>query len=229
MPTLRYLGHSACEVSDGDTRVLIDPFLTWNPKAACAAADHSPTAILLTHAHSDHLGDTLEIARRTRCMVVAMHELAEWLGTQGIEAHGMGTGGAHQFPWGWVKLVPAWHSSSLDGPEGGLVALGSPAGILLRIGGKTLYHAGDTALFGDMALIGRHGIDLALLPIGDNYTMGPEDAFEAVRLIQPKHVVPIHYGTFPLIEQDPHLWAHRVRQEAEVHATVLEPGQSIVL
>jgi L-ascorbate metabolism protein UlaG (beta-lactamase superfamily) len=227
MPTLRFLGHSACELSEGDTRLLIDPFLTGNPLAAASPDDLHPTAILLTHAHNDHVGDTVAIAKRSGAPVVAIFELATWLQGQGVETHGMSIGGAHSFPWGWVKLTQAWHGSTYIDETGQFHPLGTPAGLLVRVGGKLLYHAGDTALFGDMALVGRHGIDLALLPIGDNFTMGPEDALEAVRLLKPKAVVPIHYDTFPVIEQDAVAWAARVTRETGVRCEALEPGNEI--
>jgi L-ascorbate metabolism protein UlaG (beta-lactamase superfamily) len=227
MPTLRFLGHSACEVRDGETRILIDPFLTGNPVAAAAAEELSPTAILVTHAHNDHMGDTLAIAKRAGALVVGIYEVATWFGQQGVEAHGMSIGGGYSFPWGWVKMTPAWHGSTYQDEEGNFHALGTPAGFLLRLGDRLLYHAGDTGLFGDMALIGRQGIDLALLPIGDNFTMGPDDALEAVKLLRPKAVVPMHYNTFPPIRQDPHAWAERVEAETEARCVVLDPGGSI--
>lgn len=227
MPTLRYFGHSACEVVDGDTRILIDPFLTGNPLASTTAEEQSPTAILLTHGHNDHVGDATNIAKRTGATIVAAFELAEWLEGQGCPAHAMHIGGAHVFPWGWVKLTQAWHSSSYTDPAGAVIPLGFPTGALLRLGGRLLYHAGDTGLFGDMALIGRHGIDLALLPIGDNFTMGPDDALEAVRLLAPKQVVPIHYNTFPVIEQDAEAWTRRVAAETGARAIALSPGDHL--
>jgi L-ascorbate metabolism protein UlaG (beta-lactamase superfamily) len=227
MPTLRFLGHSACEVTHAETCILIDPFLTGNPVAAVSADELSPTAILLSHAHNDHMGDALSIAKRTGATVVAIFEIATWFQQQGVEAHGMSIGGGHEFPWGWVKLTPAWHGSTYVDDQGTLLTLGMPAGMLLRLGGKVAYHAGDTGLFGDMALIGRHDIDLALLPIGDNFTMGPDDALEAARLINPRRVVPIHYNTFPVIQQDADAWKERVEKETTVRCTVLEPGQRL--
>ena len=227
MPRFRFLGHSACEVTDGETRVLIDPFLTGNPAAAVSAESLDPAAILLTHAHNDHIGDTAAIAKRTGATVVGIFEIAAWFERQGLTTHGMSIGGAHTFPWGWVKLTPAWHGSTYADEQGVFHTLGTPAGLLLRIGGRLLDHAGDTALFGDMALIGRHGIDLALLPIGDNFTMGPDDALEAVRLLKPKAVVPIHYNTFPVIEQDAGAWAARVDAGGETRCTVLKPGETL--
>jgi L-ascorbate metabolism protein UlaG (beta-lactamase superfamily) len=227
MPSLRFLGHSACEVIDGETRILIVPFLTGNPLAAAQPDELNPTAILVSHAHNDHMGDALAIAKRTGAQVVAIFEIATWFQQQGVEAHGMSIGGGHAFPWGWVKLTPAWHGSTLVDEQGQFHTLGTPAGFLLRLGGRMLYHAGDTGLFGDMALVGRARIDLALLPIGDNFTMGPDDALEAVKLLQPKTVVPIHYNTFPVIQQDPHAWAARVEAEAGARCVVVEPGGSL--
>lgn len=227
MPTVRFLGHSTCEVTSGETRVVIDPFLTGNPSAAVSAEELNPTAVLLTHAHNDHMGDALALAQRTKAPVVGMFELASWFEKRGCAAHGMSIGGAHQFPWGWVKLTQAWHSSSFEDEEGVVHTLGTPAGLLLRLEGRLLYHAGDTGLFGDMALIGRHGLDVAFLPIGDNYTMGPEDALEAVRLLKPRIVVPMHYNTFPVIAQDGHAWAKRVEAETESRCVVLAPGQTL--
>ncbi len=228
MPTLRFFGHSACEVVHGDTRVLLDPFLSGSGIGCVDPESLQPTAILITHGHGDHIGDAVSIAKRTGAPVVGMYEVVSHLQSQGCpEGHGMNLGGAHQFDWGWVKLTPAWHSGGYQDAEGNYTYLGTPAGILLRLGDRLLYHAGDTALFSDMALIGRHGIDLALLPIGDNFTMGPDDALEAVRLLKPKRVVPIHYNTFPVIQQDADAWARRVEAETGVPCTVLAPGGEI--
>ncbi len=227
MPILRYLGHSACEIVEGDVRILIDPFLTGNPAATESAEDFHPTAIILTHAHNDHFGDTLEISRRTGAPVVAMHEISDWLIERGVNSHGMSTGGGHTFEWGWVKLTAAWHSSTYITTDGRLLPMGTPAGVLLRLGDRVLYHAGDTGLFGDMSLIGRIGIDLAMLPIGDNYTMGPDDALEAVRLLQPRLVAPIHYNTFPVIAQDGEAWARRVTETLGLPAVAPRPGGEI--
>lgn len=226
MPALRYLGHSAVEVSHDDIRVVIDPFLTGNDLAAVDPDELEPTAIILSHGHNDHVGDTVPIAKRAGSLVVSTFEIAEWLQGKALDAHPMSIGGAYQFPWGWVKFSQAWHSSSYTEDDGTVVPLGNPAGILLKVGESVLYHAGDTALFSDMALYARHNIDLALLPIGDNFTMGPDDALEAVRLLKPKTVVPIHYNTFDVIQQDPHAWRERVEAETDAKCLVLEPGAS---
>jgi L-ascorbate metabolism protein UlaG (beta-lactamase superfamily) len=208
--------------SDGQ-RVLIDPFLTGNPAATAQADDLKPDTILVSHGHGDHLGDTVAIARRTGATVVANYEISEWLKAQGIaNAHGMQHGGSHAFAFGRVKLTLAFHGSALpDGSYGG-----NPCGFLIAFNdGKTVYDAADTGLFGDMRLIGEEGVDLAILPIGDNYTMGPSDALRAVKLIEPKKVLPIHYNTWDLIAQDAQAWATRVRQETKAEPVVLKPGE----
>lgn len=220
---LRWLGHSALLLETGKYKVLIDPFLTGNPKAVIKAADAPADFILVSHGHGDHVGDAVAIAERTGATVISNYEIAGWFESKGIKnAHGMQHGGGHDFPFGRVKLTLAFHGSQLpDGSNGG-----NPCGFLLYLpDGKKIYDAADTGLFGDMKLIGEEGIDLALLPIGDNYTMGPEDAVRAVKFLQPKRVVPIHYDTFPLIEQDPRAWAKRVQQETSAEPVVMQPGE----
>ena len=220
---MRWLGH-ACLLfqSDGGT-VLIDPFLSSNPTAAAKPEELNPDFILVSHGHGDHLGDTVPIAQRTGATVIANYEIAGWLQKHGVQStHGMQHGGGHQFPFGRVKLTLAFHGSQLpDGSDGG-----NPCGFLITFqDGKKVYDAADTGLFGDMRLIGEEGVDLALLPIGDNYTMGPDDAVRAVKLLAPKRVVPIHYNTFDLIAQDAAAWAQRVRQETQAEPVVLKPGE----
>jgi len=219
---MRWLGH-ACLLFECDGKhVLIDPFLSGNPKAAAKATEVSADFILISHGHSDHVGDAVAIAKRTGATVICNFEISQWLEKQGLKkVHGMLHGGGHTFPFGRVKLTLAFHGSALpDGSNGG-----NPCGFLLTCNdGKRVHDAADTGLFGDMKLIGEEGIDLALLPIGDNYTMGPDDALRAVKLLNPKRVVPIHYGTFPLIEQDAHAWAARVRKETAALPVVFEPG-----
>jgi len=205
---LTYLGHSCFFVETTQARLLIDPFLTGNPAATLKAADLACDYILVSHGHDDHTGDALEIAQRCGATIVANFEIAEYFAAKGAKTHGMNPGGGYNFPFGRVKLTLAHHSSSV---EAGLnpVYLGSPCGILLQADGRTLYHAGDTALFMDMQLIGRAGIDVALLPIGDNYTMGPDDALLALDFLRPKVAVPMHYNTWPVIAQDAGAFAAR--------------------
>ena len=218
---VRWLGHSCLLFEGGGQNVLIDPFLTGNPKATAKAETVAADFILVSHGHGDHVGDAVAIARRTKATVICNYEISLWLEKQGVKAHGMQHGGGHDFPFGRVKLTLAFHGSMLpDGSNGG-----NPCGFLIRFqDGKTVYDAADTGLFGDMKLIGEEGIDLACLPIGDNYTMGPDDALRAVKFLNPKKVVPIHFDTFPLIAQDANAWAHRVRQETKSKPVVLSPG-----
>lgn len=224
--TIRFLGHSCIEIKTGEFNLLIDPFLTGNPSAAVSADELNPDYILVSHGHSDHLGDAIEIAKRCDCTIITNYEIHEWLSAKGVKSHGMQHGGGFNFPFGRVKLTLAFHGSSLpDGSYGG-----NPAGFLITTkDGHTIYDAADTGLFGDMALIGDEGVDLAFLPIGDNYTMGPDDALKAVRLIKPKKVVPIHYNTFDLINQDADAWATGVKKATDSEAIVMKPGDKIRL
>jgi L-ascorbate metabolism protein UlaG (beta-lactamase superfamily) len=217
---LTFLGHSGLLLDIGQ-QVAIDPFLTGNPVATKRAEELSPAYILLTHAHGDHYGDTEGLAKRTGATVVASFEVVSYLGRRGISGHAMNIGGSFTFPFGKVTYTPAWHSNSL--PDGSYA--GMPSGVVLEAEGKRLYHAGDTALFGDMALIGKKALDVALLPIGDNYTMGPEDALEAVRLLRPKVVIPIHYNTFELIRQDAQAFKAAVEAQTDSRVVVLAPGE----
>ncbi|MGG0644754.1 metal-dependent hydrolase [Sporosarcina gallistercoris] len=201
---ISYHGHSIVKIKTGGKVILIDPYITGNDLTDLVVETEKPDVILLTHGHNDHVGDTVEIAKASGALVVAPNELALWLGWQGLETHGMNIGGACEFDFGTVKFTKAFHSSSYTTHDQQLIYMGMPAGILFMAEGKTIYHAGDTSLFGDMELIGkRHTIDLAFLPIGDNFTMGPEDAAYAVELLTPKLTVPVHYNTFPPIVQDP--------------------------
>lgn len=212
-------GH-ACFLIEGDgQRVVIDPFLTGNP-AADIGPDGLPKldAILLSHGHGDHLGDAVALAKRDKATIVATAELAEFCDDKGATAHGMNIGGAHQFPFGRVKLVPAFHGGSIAGEHA--------AGVLLDLGGKTVYHAGDTGLSLEMQLLeGR--VDLMLVPIGDNYTMGVEDAVRAVDFVKPKIVIPMHYNTWDVIRADPRAFQRDVGNRAEV--VILAPGESYTL
>jgi L-ascorbate metabolism protein UlaG (beta-lactamase superfamily) len=206
--------------------LLTDPFLTGNPLAAVRADAVKADYILISHGHGDHVGDAVGIAKRTGATVISNFEIHSWFVEQGVEnVHPQHIGGGHDYPWGRVKLTIAHHGSMLpDGTYGG-----NPAGFLFYIQGKKIYHACDTGLFYDMKLIGEEGIDLAILPIGDNFTMGPDDALRAVKLIQPAQVIPIHYNTFEVIKQDPQAWARRVESETTTQVKVLKPGQSLEL
>ena len=226
MVKITFIGQSAFTLrADGKT-VLIDPFVTGNPVATITADSLSPNTILVSHAHGDHLGDTVEIAKRTGAAVIAQVEIAEYLHGKGLEKVQPGNfGGTLAFDGGTAKFVPAWHTSSFT-EEGKKVAIGIPSGFVIRFGGKTIYFAGDTALFSDMKLIGEEGIDLAILPIGDNYTMGPADAIRAAKLIDAKYVIPCHYNTFPLIAQDGEAFKKGLEAQTDSTAVLLEPGDS---
>jgi L-ascorbate metabolism protein UlaG (beta-lactamase superfamily) len=224
---LTWLGHGSWSLVANDHHVLLDPFLDESPTAPVKAADVRADHILVSHGHFDHVADVAAIANRTGATVVAIFEIAEWLRIKHSVQNtlGMNLGGGVQLPFGHVKMTPAWHSSQLpDGSYGG-----SPAGFLVTLDGYRIYFACDTALFGDMTLIGDAGIDLAVLPIGDLYTMGPNESLEAVRRIRPQRVVPAHYNTWPPIEQDAQAWAERVRAETEAEPIVLAPGESLPL
>ena len=219
---IRFLGHPAFELSDGDTKVLIDPFLTGNPKAAAEPDELEPTTILLTHGHADHLGDTVDIAKRTGAPVVAMVELANEIGAEGVEVFDPNLGGTVEFDWGWVRLVPAWHSSTT--PNGTVT---TPAGLVVNFGGKTIYHLGDTALFSDLALVPRRDdIDVALMCIGGHYTMDRHDAVIAADLVKAATVIPCHYNTFPAVETDVQAFKSDVESQTSSKVVVLEPGET---
>jgi L-ascorbate metabolism protein UlaG (beta-lactamase superfamily) len=228
MPKLTFVGHATFLLEDDAGNVVaIDPFITGNPVATISAEDVKPNTILLTHAHNDHVGDTVELAKRTNAKTVAIVELADWLETQGApEVVGINHGGTTAFAGGTVKMVPAWHTSSYhDGEK--RVAHGVPAGLIVRFGGRTFYFAGDTALFGDMRLIGDEGVDVAILPIGDHFTMGPDDAARAAEFVAAKTVIPCHYNTFPPIKQDPEVFRAKVAKRApQSKVVILAPGES---
>jgi L-ascorbate metabolism protein UlaG (beta-lactamase superfamily) len=221
---IRFLGQACFELKAGGTTVLTDPFLTGNPKAAATADEMQPDVILLTHGHADHLGDTVDIAKRTGATVVAIVELANEIAEAGVEnVRDPNYGGTVQFDWGWVKLVPAWHTAV--SPNG---TPHMPAGLLIHIGDRLVYHLGDTCLFSDMKLIAQRGdkVDLALVPIGGHYTMDRYDAVTAVELINPQQVIPCHYNTFPPIETDAQAFKQDVQQAGFSEVIVLDPGQS---
>jgi L-ascorbate metabolism protein UlaG (beta-lactamase superfamily) len=222
---IRFLGHATFELSEGDARILIDPFLAPNnPKASVTADDLDTTHILLTHGHVDHIADAVAVAKRTNAHCVAIVELAAWLGDQGVEnVADPNIGGTVEFDWGWVKLVRADHTSTT--PDG--KAKHSPAGLVVHVGGTTVYHLGDTGLFGDLKLIAeRTPVDIAIVPIGGHYTMDRHDAVVAAKLIGAGTVIPCHYNTFPLVETDAEAFKSDVESQTGSKVVLLEPDQT---
>jgi L-ascorbate metabolism protein UlaG (beta-lactamase superfamily) len=219
---VRFLGHACFTLSDGDTTVLIDPFLTGNPKAAVSADEVSATTLLLTHGHGDHVGDTVAIAKRTGAPLVAITELAGEMKEEGLEVVDCNLGGTATFDWGWAKLVPAWHTSTT--PKG---TVNTPAGILIDFKDTLVYHLGDTCLFSDLQLVGkRRPIDIALMCIGGHYTMDRFDAVDAAAFVGAKTVIPCHYNTFPPIETDAQAFKSDVESATGSQVVVLEPGDT---
>jgi len=219
-----WYGHGTSGLETAGHNVLVDPFFTDNPAASTTADEVEADFIIVSHGHGDHIADAVAIAERTGALTISNFEIANWLNAQGVEkTHPQHIGGGFNHPFGYLKLTHALHGSGLpDGSYGG-----NPAGFLLTTDdNKKIYLACDTGLFASMRLIGEEGIDLAVLPIGDNFTMGPDDALRAVKMLKPKHVIPVHYNTWPLIEQDPFAWAARVEDETNTEAHVLKPGES---
>ena len=223
-----WLSHSGFQMTIGDHKILIDPFLTGNPLATVTSEQVDADFIILSHGHGDHVGDAAAIANRTGATVIANFEIGSWLQQKHSvkNVHTLNTGGGVKLPFGRVELTLAYHSSSLpDGSYGGM-----PNGILILTDeGKNLYHAGDTSAFLDMQLIGERGLDLAMLPIGDYFTMGPEMSLRAIGLLKPKAVIPMHYNTFDPIAQDVVSWARRVQNETDARPVVLDPGGTFQL
>jgi L-ascorbate metabolism protein UlaG (beta-lactamase superfamily) len=223
-----WFGHATLGLEVAGQHILIDPFFTGNPLASTDAAHVAADYILVSHGHGDHLGDTVEIALRTGATIISVAEIVNWLGRKNktLKLHGQHLGGGFTYPFGYLKLTQALHGSGLpDGSYGG-----NPAGFLLTTPqSQKIYIAGDTGLFGDMKLIGEEGIDLAVLPVGDNYTMGPADALRAVKMLTPRYVIPIHYNTFELINQDVPAWARKVEAETTSKVVLLSPGQDFSL
>ena len=223
-----WLGHSCFQMESAGTQLLVDPYLNDSPTAPTKADQVEADFILLTHGHFDHVTDAPTIARRTGATVLANYEVSEWVKKQGVaedKVVPLNPGGAVKQPFGRAKFTIAHHSSSMpDGSYGGVAG-----GFLLELGEKRIYIAGDTALFLDMKLIGLGGLDLAILPIGDRFTMGPDDAVEAVKFLNPKRVAPCHYNTWPDIAQDAHAWAEAVRRSTAAEPQVVEPGESFMV
>lgn len=219
MTNLTFYGHACFSLKHENTTLLFDPYFTGNPVSPAKATDIACNYILVSHGHGDHLGDTVEIAKRNNATVIATAEIASLVGQQDCTNISMHLGGKRSFDFGYVRVTPAFHGSGVPG--------GHAAGFIVNFFGKTIYFAGDTALFGDMTLLGRlEKLDYALLPIGDNYTMGPDDAVEAVKMLKPGAVIPMHYNTWPIIAQSPEVFKEKVEAlNTPVH--ILNPGQSI--
>jgi L-ascorbate metabolism protein UlaG (beta-lactamase superfamily) len=221
---ITWFGHAALGLETGGHKILVDPFFSGNPAASTSADAVEANFILISHGHGDHVGDGVEIAKRTDATVISNYEIAAWFASKGVsKMHGQQHGGGFKHPFGYLKLTLAFHGSVLpDGSNGG-----NACGFLLTTNdGQKIYLAQDTGLFGDMKLIGEEGLALAVVPVGDNFTMGPDDALRAVKLLQPKVVIPIHYNTWDVIAQDANAWAARVQKETSTKVVVLRPGES---
>lgn len=221
---LTWYGHATLGLETGGYKLIVDPYFSGNPAASTSPEAVEADFILISHGHGDHVGDGIDIAKRTGATVISNDEIANWFAAHGVQkVHGQHLGGGYKHPFGYLKLTLAIHGSVLpDGSNGG-----NPCGFLLTTNdGRKIYMAQDTGLFGDMKLIGEEGLDLALVPIGDNYTMGPDDALRAVKMLEPKVVIPIHYNTFDLLKQDENAWAERVQKETKTKVVILKPGES---
>jgi L-ascorbate metabolism protein UlaG (beta-lactamase superfamily) len=221
---LTWYGHATLGLETGGYKLVIDPFFEGNPAASLSPKEVEADFLLVSHGHGDHVGDAVAIAKRTGATIISNYEIAGWFSEKGVEkTHGQHLGGGHKHPFGYLKLTLALHGSMLpDGSYGG-----NPSGFLLTTNdGKKIYLAQDTGLFGDMKLIGEEGLDAAVIPIGDNYTMGPDDALRAVKMLEPKVVIPIHYNTWPLLAQDANAWKECVEKETKTRVMLLKPGES---
>jgi L-ascorbate metabolism protein UlaG (beta-lactamase superfamily) len=223
---ITWLGHSSFQMETSGKSILIDPFFEGNPVAQVSADDVNADVIIVTHGHGDHVGDTVSIASRTGALVISNFEIVTWLQNQGIEnAHPMHIGGSHEFDFGTVKLTIAHHGSSLpDGSNGG-----NPTGVIIKTTDGNVYFAGDTGLFSDMNLIAEESLAAAIIPVGDNFTMGPDDSIKATLFLQPRTVIPCHYNTWPLIEQDMDDWSRRIVAQTSAQPAVLQIGECFEL
>ena len=222
MTTLRFLGHACFQLTHNGQSLIFDPFLTDNPFKIAQSADITCNYILVSHGHHDHLGDAVAIAKKNGATIISTAEIANLCREQGCTAHSMHIGGKHAFDFGYVRITPAFHGAGVPG--------GHACGFIINFYGTTVYFAGDTSLFGDMALLGRlEAIDYALVPIGDNFTMGPQDAAEAAHMLQPKLVIPMHYNTWPLIAQSPEAFQEDVQTRFKIPVKILHPGEATEL
>jgi L-ascorbate metabolism protein UlaG (beta-lactamase superfamily) len=224
--SLIFYGHASFGLSLGEHTILVDPFFLNNPATSIDPGDLSADFILISHAHHDHIEDVYSIAERTGALCISVVEITKQLSKKGLNTHGQHIGGGYHHPFGYLKLTQAAHGSGFpDGSYGG-----DPSGLLITtLQGKKIYFAADTGLFGDMRLIGDEGIDIAALPIGDNFTMGPDDALKAVKLLEPKEVIPFHYNTWDTIQQDAPAWAKRVEEESQAKVHLLKAGDSLAI
>ncbi|MCX7781464.1 MAG: metal-dependent hydrolase [Negativicutes bacterium] len=219
MISLKYYGHSCFQLTQERISLLFDPFLSDNPFKIATPSEIECTHILVSHGHFDHLGDAVQIAKRTGATIISTAEIAGMCAEQGCQAHKMHIGGKHTFEFGYVRVTPAFHGAGAPG--------GHACGFIVNFFGKTFYHTGDTGIFGDMQLLGRlESIDCALLPIGDNFTMGPDDAVEAAGMLKPKLVIPMHYNTWPLIAQDPYAFKAKTESVYNIPVQVIAPGET---
>ncbi|QJW44662.1 metal-dependent hydrolase [bacterium BFN5] len=222
MTYLKFLGHACFQLIHEKTSIIFDPFLTDNPCNIAQPQDVQCNYILVSHGHNDHLGDTIQLAKQNDATVIATAEIAGLCGKEGCKTHAMHIGGKHTFDFGYVRITPAFHGAGIEG--------GHACGFIVNFFGRIIYFAGDTSLFGDMALLGRlEKIDYALLPIGDNYTMGPSDAVEAASLLKPQTVIPMHYNTWPVIAQSPLEYKQAVEQQLSIPVQIVNPGETIAI
>lgn len=223
--TYTWLGHGTSSLSIGGFSLVVDPYFVDNPAASTKVDQVAADFILVSHGHYDHVQDVEPLAKRTGALVISNPEIASWFAAKGLKTQGQPIGAERQHPFGHLTLTKAEHGSKLPDETSG----GNAAGLLIKAEGKKIYLACDTALFADMQLIGEEGLDLAVLPIGGHYTMGPDDALKAVKLLEPKHVIPVHYSTWDVIKQDPQAWAQSVKKETKTKAHVLQPGESLTI